>query len=108
MQASVETTGKLERRMQVQVPAERVAAEIAALPAAIIAPAIAAAAALRREGLLQALGKVPFARADVVGPKVSGELFRSGLLALGLLAGILAVLAARMVRPLPLAAGVKT
>jgi trigger factor len=30
MQASVETTGKLERRMQVQVPAERVAAEIAA------------------------------------------------------------------------------
>jgi trigger factor len=30
MQASVETTGKLERRMQVQVPAERVTAEIAA------------------------------------------------------------------------------
>ena len=30
MQVSVETTGKLERRMQVQVPAERVTAEIAA------------------------------------------------------------------------------
>jgi len=30
MQVSVESIGKLERRMQVQVPAERVAAEIAA------------------------------------------------------------------------------
>src|SRR5476651_819364 len=30
MQVSVETTGKLERRMQVQVPAERVSEEIAA------------------------------------------------------------------------------
>ena len=30
MQVSVESTGKLERRMQVQVPAERVSEEIAA------------------------------------------------------------------------------
>jgi trigger factor len=29
MQVSVESIGKLERRMQVQVPAERVSAEIA-------------------------------------------------------------------------------
>lgn len=33
--------------------------------------------------LTQALGKVTFSRADVVGPKVSGELFRNGILALG-------------------------
>jgi preprotein translocase subunit SecF len=32
--------------------------------------------------LTQALGEVTFARADVVGPKVSGELFQSGILAL--------------------------
>ena len=31
MQVSVESTGKLERRMQVQVPAERVSEEIAVL-----------------------------------------------------------------------------
>lgn len=34
--------------------------------------------------LVRTLGQVSFARADVVGPKVSGELFQSGLMALGL------------------------
>lgn len=34
--------------------------------------------------LTQALGQVAFERVDVVGPKVSGELFQSGLMALGL------------------------
>ncbi|WP_176695961.1 protein translocase subunit SecF [Phenylobacterium immobile] len=34
--------------------------------------------------LTRALGDVTFARADVVGPKVSGELFTSGIMALGL------------------------
>lgn len=34
--------------------------------------------------LTKALGKVEFTRTDVVGPKVSGELFQSGLMALGL------------------------
>ena len=32
--------------------------------------------------LVESLGEVTFARADVVGPKVSGELFQSGILAL--------------------------
>jgi preprotein translocase SecF subunit len=40
--------------------------------------------------LTQALGQVKFTRADVVGPKVSGELLTSGLLGLGL--AILAML----------------
>jgi preprotein translocase subunit SecF len=39
--------------------------------------------------LQQALGEVTFDRIDVVGPKVSGELFRSGLLALGLAIGLM-------------------
>jgi preprotein translocase SecF subunit len=34
--------------------------------------------------LTKTLGNVTFARADVVGPKVSGELFTSGIMALGL------------------------
>lgn len=34
--------------------------------------------------LTKTLGQVTFARADVVGPKVSGELFTSGIMALGL------------------------
>ena len=37
-----------------------------------------------KAALTQTLGEVTFARTDVVGPKVSGELFRSGLMALGL------------------------
>jgi preprotein translocase subunit SecF len=39
--------------------------------------------------LRQALGEVSFDKVDVVGPKVSGELFRSGLLALGLAIGLM-------------------
>lgn len=39
--------------------------------------------------LVQTVGPVKFARADVVGPKVSGELFRSGILALGLAIGLM-------------------
>jgi len=41
--------------------------------------------------LTQALGQVTFQRADVVGPKVSGELFQSGLMALGLAIGLMLV-----------------
>lgn len=41
--------------------------------------------------LVQTLGKVTFERTDVVGPKVSGELFRSGLMALGLAIGLMLV-----------------
>ena len=37
-----------------------------------------------KERLAQRLGEVTFSRTEVVGPKVSGELFRNGLLALGL------------------------
>ena len=37
-----------------------------------------------KERLSQALGGATFSRTEVVGPKVSGELFRNGLLALGL------------------------
>jgi preprotein translocase SecF subunit len=39
--------------------------------------------------LRKALGEVTFARTDVVGPKVSGELFRNGILALGLAIGLM-------------------
>jgi SecD/SecF fusion protein len=39
--------------------------------------------------LTQALGQVKFTRADVVGPKVSGELFRSGIMALGVAIGLM-------------------
>jgi len=41
--------------------------------------------------LKAALGQVTFARADVVGPKVSGELFEKGLLALGLAIGLMLI-----------------
>jgi SecD/SecF fusion protein len=37
-----------------------------------------------KASLTQVLGAVSFDRADVVGPKISGELFQSGLMALGL------------------------
>lgn len=37
-----------------------------------------------KERLAQRLGDVSFSRTEVVGPKVSGELFRNGLVALGL------------------------
>ena len=51
----------------------------------------ASATVARVEGqLTQSLGQVKFTRADVVGPKVSGELLTSGLLGLGL--AILAML----------------
>ncbi|MDO8912854.1 MAG: protein translocase subunit SecF [Phenylobacterium sp.] len=42
-----------------------------------------------RAALVEALGPVTFQRADVVGPKVSGELLQSGLLALGLAIGLM-------------------
>lgn len=42
-----------------------------------------------KASLNQALGEVTFAKTDVVGPKVSGELFRSGLMALGLAIGLM-------------------
>jgi preprotein translocase subunit SecF len=42
-----------------------------------------------KTALTQALGQVTFARADVVGPKVSGELFRAGIMALGLAIGLM-------------------
>lgn len=42
-----------------------------------------------KAALVEALGPVTFQRADVVGPKVSGELFQSGLLALGLAIGLM-------------------
>jgi preprotein translocase SecF subunit len=41
--------------------------------------------------LVQELGQVTFPRVDVVGPKVSGELFRSGLMALGLAIGLMLI-----------------
>jgi preprotein translocase SecF subunit len=44
-----------------------------------------------KAALVQTLGQVTFARADVVGPKVSGELFQSGLMALGLAIGLMLV-----------------
>lgn len=42
-----------------------------------------------KANLRKALGEVTFARTDVVGPKVSGELFRNGILALGLAIGLM-------------------
>jgi preprotein translocase subunit SecF len=42
-----------------------------------------------KASLTQNLGQVTFARADVVGPKVSGEMFQSGLMALGLAIGLM-------------------
>ncbi len=42
-----------------------------------------------KTALVEALGPVTFQRADVVGPKVSGELFQSGILALGLAIGLM-------------------
>lgn len=45
-------------------------------------PAVAVGQA--KQALVAALGKVSFERTEVVGPKVSGELFTAGLLALGL------------------------
>jgi len=42
-----------------------------------------------KANLQKALGQVKFARTDVVGPKVSGELFRNGILALGLAIGLM-------------------
>jgi preprotein translocase subunit SecF len=44
-----------------------------------------------KASLTEALGKVTFARTDVVGPKVSGELFRAGLMALGLAIGLMLI-----------------
>ena len=44
-----------------------------------------------RTALKQSLGQVTFARADVVGPKVSGELLQKGLLALGLAIGLMLI-----------------
>ncbi|MDP3175677.1 MAG: protein translocase subunit SecF [Phenylobacterium sp.] len=44
-----------------------------------------------KASLRQALGPISFERTDVVGPKVSGELFRSGLLALGLAIGLMLI-----------------
>ena len=38
-----------------------------------------------------ALGRVTYSRADVVGPKVSGELFRNGLMALGIAIGLMLI-----------------
>ena len=49
----------------------------------------AAAVGKVKAALVQALGPVTFQRADVVGPKVSGELFQSGILALGLAIGLM-------------------
>ncbi len=42
-----------------------------------------------KASLTQALGQVQFDKTDVVGPKVSGELFKSGLMALGLAIGLM-------------------
>lgn len=42
-----------------------------------------------KANLVRSLGQVTFARTDVVGPKVSGELFRNGILALGLAIGLM-------------------
>ena len=53
-----------------------------------------------KAALVEALGPVTFQRADVVGPKVSGELFQSGILALGLAIGLmlLVIIVAAMTR----------
>lgn len=42
-----------------------------------------------KASLTKALGEVKFVKTDVVGPKVSGELFRNGLIALGLAIGLM-------------------
>jgi preprotein translocase SecF subunit len=42
-----------------------------------------------KQALRASLGEVRFERTDVVGPKVSGELFRNGILALGLAIGLM-------------------
>jgi preprotein translocase SecF subunit len=42
-----------------------------------------------KANLTEALGEVTFQRTDVVGPKVSGELLRNGVLALGLAIGLM-------------------
>jgi len=42
-----------------------------------------------KTSLRQVLGQVTFKKTEVVGPKVSGELFRNGLLALGLAIGLM-------------------
>ena len=42
-----------------------------------------------KTALTGALGEVVFAKTEVVGPKVSGELFQSGLLALGVAIGLM-------------------
>lgn len=52
-----------------------------------VAPAVAVDKV--KAALVEALGPVTFQRADVVGPKVSGELFQSGILALGLAIGLM-------------------
>jgi preprotein translocase subunit SecF len=44
-----------------------------------------------KERLAQQLGGATFSRTEVVGPKVSGELFRNGLIALGLAIGLMLV-----------------
>ena len=44
-----------------------------------------------KERLAQRLGGAAFSRTEVVGPKVSGELFRNGILALGLAIGLMLV-----------------
>ena len=44
-----------------------------------------------KERLAQRLGGATFSRTEVVGPKVSGELFRNGLLALGLAIGLMLI-----------------
>jgi preprotein translocase subunit SecF len=44
-----------------------------------------------KERLSQRLGGATFSRTEVVGPKVSGELFRSGLTALGLAIGLMLI-----------------
>lgn len=49
----------------------------------------AATMAKVKGSLTQTLGPVKFARADVIGPKVSGELFKSGITALGLAIGLM-------------------
>jgi preprotein translocase SecF subunit len=41
------------------------------------------------QALSGALGPVTFSRADVVGPKVSGELYRKGIMALGIAIGLM-------------------
>lgn len=53
------------------------------------APAVAVEGA--KQALVQAIGPAEFKRTEVVGPKVSGELFRNGVLALALGIGMMMV-----------------